>query len=146
MPNKEKLFNLTKNKARRSRLRKIQTTPEKHLWTAIKNKQLGIKFRRQHGIGNYIVDFYCAELGLILEVDGDSHYSPGEILKDNRRTAFLESKKLVVLRFTNKDVMNNLNGVLEVLSEKIKKTAPPLTLPLVKGETRRGLNKKRRKI
>ena len=94
MPNKEKLFNLTKSKTRRSSLRKAQTEPEKKIWTAIRNKQLGIKFRRQHGIGSFIVDFYCAELGLIIEIDGDSHYSPDEILRDKKRTAFLESKNL----------------------------------------------------
>ena len=125
MPNKEKVFNITKNKSKISSLRKAQTEPEKQIWSAIRGKQLGIKFRRQHGIGNYIVDFYCAELGLIIEVDGDSHYSPDEVLKDRKRTDFLESKGLVVLRFTNKDIMSNLNGVLEVLTEKIKRLTPP---------------------
>ena len=51
------------------------TEPEKRLWSILRNNQLGVKFRRQHGIGHYIVDFYCPELKLIIEVDGESHFS-----------------------------------------------------------------------
>lgn len=86
----------------------------------MRNKQLGVKFRCQQGIGNYIVDFYCKELKLVVEIDGNSHFLPEEINKDKRRDVFLKTVELDVLRFTNEDVMQNLEGVLFVLNEKIK--------------------------
>ena len=64
-----KIFNKTQYKQRRHELRHHLTEPEQRLWQILRNKQMGIKFRRQHGIGHYIVDFYCPELKLIIEVD-----------------------------------------------------------------------------
>nr|WP_258071342.1 endonuclease domain-containing protein [Vibrio jasicida] len=87
--------------------------PEEVLWHKIRRKQLGVKFRRQHGIGRYIVDFYCAELSLVIEIDGDSHFSTEGKEKDTKRDAFIEALGIKVLRFTNEEVMKQTESVLE---------------------------------
>ncbi|MCF6451981.1 endonuclease domain-containing protein [Vibrio sp. MMG022] len=87
--------------------------PEEVLWQKIRRKQLGVKFRRQHGIGRYIVDFYCAELSLVIEIDGDSHFSTEGKEKDTKRDAFIEALGIKVLRFTNEEVMKQTESVLE---------------------------------
>ena len=87
--------------------------PEKVLWQRIRRKQLGVKFRRQQGIGRYIVDFYCTELNLVIEIDGDSHFSDEGEEKDTMRDAFMEVLGIEVLRFTNEEVMNQTESVLE---------------------------------
>jgi very-short-patch-repair endonuclease len=89
--------------------------PEEVLWQKIRRKQLGVKFRRQHGIGRYIVDFYCAELSLVIEIDGDSHFSTEGKEKDTKRDAFMETLGIKVLRFTNEEVMKQTESVLERL-------------------------------
>ncbi len=78
----------------------------------MRSKQLGTKFRRQHGIGHYIVDFYCAERALIVEIDGDSHYDDDAIVYDKRRSEFFEANGFCVIRFTNLDIIQNKAGVL----------------------------------
>lgn len=77
----------------------------------IRNKQLGVRFRRQYGIGRYVVDSYCLELALVIELDGNSHYEEGAQEYDQVRDVFMESLGLRVLHFTNVDVMNNIEGV-----------------------------------
>ncbi len=91
------------------------TNPEIILWSRLRGKQLGCKFRRQHGIGKFIVDFYCPELKLIVEIDGDIHGFDKQIKKDGERQKFLESLNFKVKRYSNNDVIRNLNGVLEDL-------------------------------
>ncbi|WP_010446896.1 endonuclease domain-containing protein [Vibrio rotiferianus] len=109
----QRTFNLKYQKPIRSRLRVNMPKPEKVLWQRIRRKQLGLKFRRQHGIGRYIVDFYCTELNLVIEIDGDSHFSDEGKEKDAMRDAFLEALGIEVLRFTNEEVMNQTESVLE---------------------------------
>jgi len=93
------------------KLRMNQSDAELKLWRAIRSSQIeGAKFRRQYPVGNYIVDFICFEAKLVIEVDGGHHAQL--IDSDAIRTAFLESKGLSVLRFTNLDVLNNLEGVV----------------------------------
>jgi very-short-patch-repair endonuclease len=100
-------------KTRRKQLRNNLTPAEAALWECIKNSQLkGKKFRRQHSIGSYIVDFYCPELKLVIELDGQSHDSNDQYLYDQRRTNFLFKNGIKVIRFENKDVLKNLDGVL----------------------------------
>ena len=126
----EKIFNHSHKASLRRTLRKNPTEPERQLWNRIRNKQLsGIKFRRQQGIDRYIVDFYCAEYSLVIEVDGDSHFTDEGIIYDQVRDDFLQSLGLVVLRFTNLDVMKNIGSVLEKILEQIKKDPTP-ALPL----------------
>ncbi|MGR5435852.1 endonuclease domain-containing protein [Vibrio owensii] len=111
----QRTFNLKYQKQIRSQLRTNMSKPEEVLWQRIRRKQLGVKFRRQHGIGRYIVDFYCAELNLVIEIDGDSHFSDEGKEKDAMRDAFLEALGIKVLRFTNEEVMKQTESVLERL-------------------------------
>ncbi len=78
------------------------------------------KFNRQKPLGNYIVDFYCHQLRLVVEIDGDSHWEDKEIARDKIRTAFLESHGLTVLRFANRDVTSRINGVMLQLEEFVE--------------------------
>ena len=96
------------------------TGPETRLWAKLRARQLrGLKFRRQHGIGPYIVDFYCPEQSLVIEVDGDSHADADQMLKDQLRDRYLQSLGLRVIRYFNDDIVKNLDGVLEDLAEKL---------------------------
>ena len=113
-----KIFNKRVFKQRRKDLRNNSTQAEKHLWRYIKNRQLaGFKFRRQHGIGNYIVDFYCPELSLVVELDGQPHFEEEGIKYDNIRSAYLESLGLHVTRFENQEVLLDTDRVLKNLEE-----------------------------
>jgi len=115
-----KIFNPKRTKAKRKHLRNNMTGAEKKLWYALRNRQLdNKKFRRQHGIGNYIVDFYCPELNLAIEVDGESHYSKSGIEHDNKRDHYLNSLNINVIRFTNQQIYDNLDGVLKTIKAKI---------------------------
>lgn len=92
-------------------LRRNPTEPERLLWTALRNRQLGkLKFRRQVPVGAYVADFLCLDAMLIVEVDGDTHALSQ--VSDDKRTTFLERAGFRVVRFANADVMANLEGVL----------------------------------
>jgi very-short-patch-repair endonuclease len=96
------------------------TGQETRLWSRLRARQLqGLKFRRQHGIGPYIVDFYCPEQSLVIEVDGDSHADVDQIVKDRQREKYLHSLGLRVLRYFNDDIVKNLDGVLEDLANRL---------------------------
>lgn len=96
-------------------MRHEPTPAEKQLWQKLRNKQiLGFKFRRQHSIDRFIVDFYCNEVGLVVEVDGEIHDYTQE--EDRLRQDFLESLGLRVLRFTNTKVLTSMDGVLQVIA------------------------------
>ena len=102
------------------RLRSNMTGPETRLWSALRARQLqGMKFRRQHGIGPYIVDFYCPEQSLVIEVDGDSHANADQIVRDQLRDKYFQSLGLRVIRYFNDDIVKNVAGVLEDLAEKL---------------------------
>lgn len=92
------------------------TTPEIVLWSRLKNRKLsGHKFRRQHSIGPYILDFYCHALYLAIEVDGRQHQEPEVMEYDRIRTEYLESLNVQVVRFTNIEVLNDLDSVIQEL-------------------------------
>ncbi|MGC6388720.1 endonuclease domain-containing protein [Ewingella sp. S1.OA.A_B6] len=114
------MFNASKHKELRQKLRGNLTHPEFVLWQAVRGKALGVKFRRQHGVGNYIVDFYAPEVGLIIELDGESHFSVQGIRADELRTRFLQDSGMTVVRFTNLQVMRDLPAVLMYLQNKIE--------------------------
>ncbi|HKZ85530.1 MAG TPA: DUF559 domain-containing protein [Anaerolineae bacterium] len=101
--------------ARARELRKDMTPAEKKLWQYLCNGQLdGTHFRKQHAVGTYIVDFFCAKSKLVIEVDGDSHAEQVEY--DAERTRWLnEEKHYRVIRFTNREVLRNIEGVLEAI-------------------------------
>ena len=96
------------------RLRKEQTKEEALLWYNFLSKH-PMRFRRQYIIGNYIVDFYCHKAKLVVELDGSQHYEEVGQKHDNTRTAYLESQKLKVLRFSNLDVLQNFSSVCEAI-------------------------------
>ena len=89
-----------------------QTDAEQKLWSTVRNRQLaGLKFRRQVPIGAYIVDFYCHECRLVLELDGSQHLAQLEY--DDIRTCFLQAQGIRVLRFWNNEILSNIEGVLQ---------------------------------
>jgi very-short-patch-repair endonuclease len=91
-------------------LRHMETPPEELLWLALRNGQVGgLKFRRRHPIGGYVVDFYCHSARLVVEVDGMSH--DNKIADDAERSRQIEANGLRVLRVTNEDVMRDLDAV-----------------------------------
>jgi very-short-patch-repair endonuclease len=98
--------------------RKNATKAEHLLWERLKNKQLeGHKFRRQHPIGRFILDFYCYAAKLAIEIDGDYHEKPLQKEYDEQRTGAIETIDIQVIRFTNEEVLNDMEGVLaEILS------------------------------
>lgn len=81
----------------------------------------GLKFRRQHPIHLFIADFYCHQLQLIIELDGDYHFTKEQILKDQERTAMLNENGLEVIRFKNDEIINNWDLVLSQIKIKIEK-------------------------
>ena len=116
------LYNCTSMKARRQMLRNGAPKAEILLWRYLKGKQVGgYKFRRQYSIGGYVVDFYCPELRLVIEVDGLTHYVNDEVkIYDKKRQDYIESLGINFLRFTNSDIYNNIDGVGESLYQFIK--------------------------
>jgi len=106
---------------RRKNLRKSLTPSEATLWKYLQRKQLkGRKFRRQHSIENYIVDFYCASENLIVELDGVAHLDFAQQSYDFARTQNLEALGFIIVRFENKLVFENIEGVLEEISGYFK--------------------------
>ena len=101
------------------RLRARETEAEKVLWNALKGKQLGVRFRRQHPIGSFIVDFYCHQRLLVIEVDGGYHNSKDQQQADEARTEELEASGLKVIRFSNELVINDLLGVVKEIRENL---------------------------
>jgi len=94
------------------------TEAERILWSKLRRKQLkNMQFYRQKVIGNYIVDFYCHQANLIVEVDGGQHYSQTGMESDKSRDNYLNSLDLKVLRFTNNDVLRNIDGVVQRILE-----------------------------
>ena len=105
-------------------LRQNMTLGEIALWREIKGKKLGVRFSRQIPIDQYIVDFYCKNLQLAIEVDGSIHFKNEQQNKDIFRQNRLESLGVVLVRFNDLDVKNNLSLVLEELKNTIKKIKP----------------------
>jgi very-short-patch-repair endonuclease len=107
-------------KSRRKELRNNSTPAEKLLWGMLQHSNLGgFKFRRQHSVGAYIIDFYCPSEMLAVELDGDSHFTDEAIEYDLERTAYLNALDIKVLRFLNTDIYNKLNVVCERILEEI---------------------------
>ena len=105
-------------------LRNDLTEAEKHLWYKLRLKNLGVKFRRQTKIGQYIVDFVCFEKRVVIEIDGGQH---ADNENDKARDRWFRAEGFEVLRFWNHDVLKNRDGVLEKIVEQLN--TPTLTLP-----------------
>jgi len=125
-------------------LRKNATDAEQLLWACLRDRNLaGYKFRRQHPVDNYILDFYCHEARLCVELDGGGHTEPDQQDYDAERTAFLESQGIEVLRYWNHEVMEDLELVLETILEKCQTKNPHLN-PLPGGEEEKTLSPRER--
>ena len=115
-----RLFNRKSQTQLRKKLRNEPGKPEQKLWVHLRNKQFhGLKFRRQYGIGSFVVDFCCLDKKLVIEIDGDSHFGDEEEASDLRRTEFIKGLGFRVIRFSNPDVMQNMEGVLGELGGAI---------------------------
>lgn len=106
-------------------MRHPQTPAEATLWRAIRNRNLGYKFRRQHPINRFIIDFYCAQAKLCIELDGESHFEADQMEYDAARTEFLEYLGYKVIRFTNNDVRYTLNAVVDEIARVIESRLNP---------------------
>jgi len=102
-----------KTRGRAVELRKESTPAERKLWSRIRNDQLGVTFRRQHAIGNYISDFCSPKNKLIIELDGSQHLEQEEY--DGERTKYLESQGYKVIRFWNNQVMNDIEAAIRAI-------------------------------
>ena len=117
----KKIFNRKPLKQFRKELRTNLTPAEAVLWTSLQRKQLeGRKFRRQHSIGNYIVDFYCPSEKLAIELDGAEHFTPEGSDADEARDLFMANLGIKVLRYENRDIYNDLEAVLEDIKNSFK--------------------------
>ena len=114
-------------KQRRKALRNEATSAERELWMKLKQRSLGgYKFRRQHSVGPYILDFYCPEARLCVELDGESHLKENAIAYDKERSAYLSRLNIQVLRFLNTDVYENIDAVCENILGELGKQHHPL--------------------
>jgi very-short-patch-repair endonuclease len=104
-------------KQRARRMRKEMTDAERAVWMKVRGKQLGYGFRRQHPIGNFIVDFVCIERGIIVELDGGQHSEQADY--DAQRTAWLEGQGYRVLRFWNHEALTELDAVVDVIARAL---------------------------
>jgi adenine-specific DNA-methyltransferase len=109
-------------------LRHPLTAPEKRLWDRVRDHQLGVHIRRQHVVlGRFIADFNCASARLCIEVDGDTHAQPDQVEYDAARTRLLEGAGFQVIRFSNGEVVRNLEGVLAAIQSacEVRDALPP---------------------
>ena len=112
-------FNNQKDFARH--LRRAATEAEVIMWELLRNRQRGVKFRRQHPIGPFIVDFYCSEAKVVVGCDGAPHFTDEGRLKDERRTSWLHSQDIEVIRFTSHEIADETQRVLEAIDSAIEK-------------------------
>jgi very-short-patch-repair endonuclease len=131
---KRQIFNRKYLLTFRKELRSEATTAENYLWKALRNRNLnGRKFRRQHSIGNYIVDFYCPEEKVIVELDGSIHFNPINENHDIERSNFFLALGLKVVRFENRIVFDRIDLVLEAIAAEFNQPPRPAGTPPSKG-------------
>jgi very-short-patch-repair endonuclease len=127
----KKLHNIPDKKTLRQELRHNATTSEKLLWKSLKNSGAGAKFRRQHGIGKYVLDFYSPEHQLAIEIQGEIHNDVLQSIYDSERQAWLESQGIRVLSFENREILEVTEQVVGIirtalLEQPPRRFAPPL--------------------
>lgn len=122
MNNKGYEYNNPSLQSKRKDLRNNSTSAESTLWNMLKNKQvMGMKFRRQHSVGPYILDFYCPQIRLCIELDGHNHFtSTGDTQDDVRSEYLLKRHSIQVLRFENCEIFNHTEGVVEIIRNTIQ--------------------------
>ena len=117
----EYTYNDPTTKLNRRRLRKAATDAERKLWSILRSRQMaGLKFFRQYGAGPYILDFYCPHRRLAVEVDGGQHGDVGARQHDDARGIYLNELGIRVIRFWNNDVLQNIEGVAERITEEVQ--------------------------
>ncbi|MEK7125430.1 MAG: endonuclease domain-containing protein [Patescibacteria group bacterium] len=119
------LHNYQKYKVVRKILRNLPTHTEKLLWLGLKDSKTGFKWRRQQSIGNFVVDFYCAKLKLVIEVDGITHDEKAVQEKDKLKEQFLKDNHFTVIRFTDDQVVGNINKVLKKITQVCQQMTTP---------------------
>ena len=113
-------FNREAEKERRRQLRQSMRAAEVMLWTCLKGRRiLGYKFRRQYGVGTFMIDFYSVEIKLGIELDGESHFHDRAQEYDQKRQKFIESFGIKIIRFLNDDIYKGLDGVLQAIGREI---------------------------
>lgn len=100
-------------------LRKVETDVEKILWEELRGNKLKVKFRRQHPIDEFVLDFYCPKYKLAIELDGTQHLTKDGKDYDKMRTKYLESKDIKVIRFLNSEIKNNKKEVIKKIQESL---------------------------
>jgi very-short-patch-repair endonuclease len=115
-------FNKSTEKQNRRELRKKQTPAEKLVWRYLRNKQMmNCKFRRQCSVDKFIIDFYCSELNLAIEIDGNVHEEPEQKEYDIERQKYLEKLEIIFLRIKNEELFGNPNKAFGKIEKFIKK-------------------------
>lgn len=102
------------------KMRNNPTEAERFLWNVLRGNRLGYKFRRQHIVGDYIADFACISKGLIIEIDGGYHNNEAQQESDLQRTEYLNQRGFKVLRFTNEQVLNTLDNVINSIKNELQ--------------------------
>lgn len=125
-----KLYNTTNVKEKRRKLRQHQTNAEDLVWRFLRNRQLlGLKFRRQYSVNKYIIDFYCSEIKFALELDGGSHNSHEQGVKDKIRQTYLEDFGITFIRIRDDELLGNPNKAFEKIEKAVRNLTPaPLLL------------------
>jgi very-short-patch-repair endonuclease len=115
-----KLYNKTSEKEKRQSLRNKMPPAEQLVWARLKGKQVeNCKFRRQYSVGAFVIDFYSVEIKLAIEIDGESHFQDGAEIYDRERQSLIESAGVRFVRFTNQQVYEELDAVIESISQMI---------------------------
>ncbi|MBE9214711.1 DUF559 domain-containing protein [Plectonema cf. radiosum LEGE 06105] len=115
------LYNKKSEKEKRRKLRQNIVKAEKIIWDKIRNRQIeDCKFRRQYSVDKFVIDFYSPKLKLAIEIDGESHFMEGAVEYDRERQSYIKSFGIKFIRFTNNDVYDNLDGVLESIALKVR--------------------------
>jgi very-short-patch-repair endonuclease len=118
-------FNRRRDRDKRKSLRSNASDAEKKLWQYLKAKQLGAKFRRQYSVDAYVLDFYSPLSKLAIEIDGDSHFTTEAMSYDAERTAYLNAFGIEVMRFTNLEIVENIEAVLEKIAAAVERKGKP---------------------
>ncbi|HEV2419823.1 MAG TPA: endonuclease domain-containing protein [Terriglobia bacterium] len=111
--------------SRARNLRQNPTNAEQLAWKLLRNRAaLGVKFRRQHSVGNYVVDFYCPERQLVIELDGSVHSQPSQARRDERKHQFLQQQGIQVLRIANGWVLEDPEGFIKKVLASLPSPVP----------------------
>jgi very-short-patch-repair endonuclease len=114
-----KIHNQPEKKELRQKLRHEATAAERKLWRGLKKSAIGAKFRRQHGVGPYVLDFYCPEYKLAIEVQGEIHHDVLRAEYDAERRVYLESQGIKVLYFENRALLEQIELVVDAIRSAI---------------------------